>query len=212
MTRRIASVAIAPPTSICPFISDYGDGHADVTDGRRPSWSHQRWRARRLRCHRNQDRGLMPPAKSSDFQSLRRIDPPRFKLSFNAHLGGARECRHARRPQAAKSFRIRLVGFRLAWNVVWNGRCFGRGVFSTLRLQALLRPVRLHLCKARSFRLPALRTTGKLLSAACLLHNRFSPRAYHGALSAVNGCTPVTASIQLPQTIADAPKAVCVAT
>jgi hypothetical protein len=35
MTRRIASVAIAPPTSIYSLISDYRDVHADVKDGRR---------------------------------------------------------------------------------------------------------------------------------------------------------------------------------
>jgi hypothetical protein len=114
-------------------------------------------------------------------------------------LVGARECRHARDAQHAKSFRTRFFGFPLAWNVVWSGSRLGSRVFSVLRLHPLLRSVRLHLRSARSFRLPALRAAGKLFSAAWLLHFRRPPRTDHGAVSAGNG-PPATTVKFLPPT------------
>ena len=79
-----------------------------------------------------------------------------------------------------------------------NLHCLGSGMFSALRLQPLLRSVRLHLCPARSFRLPALRAAGELFSAACLLHFRRSPRTDHGAISAGDGPTSTTVSFRPP--------------
>jgi hypothetical protein len=57
-------------------------------------------------------------------------------------------------------------------------------MFSVLRFHQLLWSVRLHLCSARTFRLPALWAAGELLSAPCLLHFRLSPGADHRAFSA----------------------------
>ncbi|SRR5579871_356764 len=110
------------------------------------------------------------------------------------------ESRHARHPQAAISFRTCFFGLSLAGSMARNPRCLGRGVFSSLRLHALLRPVRLHLCSARSVRLLPLRSAGELLSAACLLHVRLSAGEHHRAISAGNGCTPIALSVKPPQT------------
>jgi hypothetical protein len=111
------------------------------------------------------------------------------------------ECRHARDAQHAKSFRTRFFGCFLARNVVRNAPRFGRGVLSALRLHQLLWSVRLHLCPARSFRLPALRAAGELLCAPGLLHLRRSPGADHGAISAGDGHTRTTVSLRPPNRV-----------
>ena len=109
------------------------------------------------------------------------------------------ERRRARDASHVKSFRTRFFGFFLAWNLVWNEHCLGRGVLSVLRLHPLLRPIRLHLCPAWPVRLPALRAAGKLLCAPCRLHFRHSPGADHGAISAGNGDRPDAVSFQPPR-------------
>ena len=124
------------------------------------------------------------------------------------------ERRHARDTQHATSFRTRFFGRLLAWTVVWNTRRLGRGMFSALRLHQLLRSARLHLCSARSVRLPTLRAAGELFSPACLLHVRHPPRTDHGAVSAGNGSTPMTVSFRRrrPMGCQQPDRVICIAT
>src|SRR5262249_20420191 len=92
--------------------------------------------------------------------------------------------------QHAQLFRTRFPGF--GFLLGWNTHRFGGRVFSALRLYELLWPVRFYLYSARPFRLPALRCAGELLPAACLLHDRLSPGADHGAISSAKSDTSVS--------------------
>ncbi len=115
---------------------------------------------------------------------------PRLNRQHSENCHG-RECQHRITVAAQQPAEFRhpsVTGVPLCR----DAHCGGSGVFPVLRLHPLLRPVRLHLYSAGTFRLSALRTTRKLFSAARLLDHRRSPWADHGAISAGDDSTPRT--------------------
>src|SRR5215813_6823107 len=101
---------------------------------------------------------------------------------------------HGSDAQHAQLFRSRFPGF--GFLLRRNTRRFGGRVFSALRLHSLLWPVRFYLYSAGPFRLPALQCAGELLAAACLLRDRLSPGADHGAISSSKSDTPAPVGLQ----------------